>query len=128
MAIAVCGIIGGPLSTSIMAHFAGDFRSRGKNVGVMHACGHDAHMAMALEVAEVLAAHREQLPGTLKLIFQPAEEGPPLGEQGGAQWMIKDGALQRPPEACDLSVDRHRPCTRRACNRSADRGLVHNDG
>lgn len=73
-----------------------DLRSRGKDIGVMHACGHDAHMAMALGVAEVLAAHREQLPGTLKLIFQPAEEGPPLGEAGGARLMIEQGVLQNP--------------------------------
>lgn len=73
-----------------------DLRSRGKDVGVMHACGHDAHMAMAIGVAEVLAAHRDALPGTLKLIFQPAEEGPPLGEQGGAALMIKQGVLQAP--------------------------------
>lgn len=71
-----------------------DLRSRGKDIGVMHACGHDAHMAMALGVAEVLAAHREQLPGTLKLIFQPAEEGPPLGESGGARLMIEQGCCR----------------------------------
>ncbi|QXI26089.1 amidohydrolase [Pseudomonas vanderleydeniana] len=73
-----------------------DLRNRDQEVGVMHACGHDAHMAMALGVAEVLAAHREQLPGTLKLIFQPAEEGPPLGEEGGARLMVQQGALQNP--------------------------------
>lgn len=73
-----------------------DLRNRGKDIGVMHACGHDAHMAMALGVAEVLAAHREQLPGTLKLIFQPAEEGPLLGEEGGARLMIKQGVLENP--------------------------------
>ncbi|GFM84163.1 N-acyl-L-amino acid amidohydrolase [Pseudomonas cichorii] len=78
---------------------SGDFRTRGKEVGVMHACGHDAHMAMALGVAEVLAAHRSELPGTLKLIFQPAEEGPPLGEKGGAQLMIEQGALTNPAPA-----------------------------
>ncbi|NIF29102.1 amidohydrolase [Pantoea sp. Tr-811] len=78
---------------------SGDFRTRGKEVGVMHACGHDAHMAMALGVAEVLAARREELPGTLKLIFQPAEEGPPLGEAGGARLMIEQGVLENPKPA-----------------------------
>ena len=77
----------------------GDFRTRGKDVGVMHACGHDAHMAMALGVAEVLAARRAELPGTLKLIFQPAEEGPPLGEAGGAKLMIEQGVLENPAPA-----------------------------
>jgi len=77
----------------------GDFRTRGKEVGVMHACGHDAHMAMALGVAEVLAARRAELPGTLKLIFQPAEEGPPLGEAGGAKLMIEQGVLENPAPA-----------------------------
>ncbi|NMZ95064.1 amidohydrolase [Pseudomonas panacis] len=94
-----------PFASTVRSKDEGaDFRSRGKDVGVMHACGHDAHMAMALGVAEVLAAHREQLPGTLKLIFQPAEEGPPLGEQGGAQLMIKDGALQNPAPAVIFGI------------------------
>ncbi|WP_411959524.1 amidohydrolase [Pseudomonas sp. s4] len=80
-------------STVRVVDQSGDFRTRGKEVGVMHACGHDAHMAMALGVAEVLAARRDELPSTLKLIFQPAEEGPPLDETGGARQMIKEGVL-----------------------------------
>jgi amidohydrolase len=68
----------------------------GQEVGVMHACGHDNHMAMALGAAAVVARMREQLPGTIKLIFQPAEEGPPAGEQGGAELMVKQGVLDNP--------------------------------
>jgi len=67
---------------------------RGTQTGVMHACGHDAHMAILMGVAEVLAGMREQIPGTVKFIFQPAEEGPPPGEQGGAQLMIEQGVLR----------------------------------
>ncbi|WP_273820991.1 MULTISPECIES: amidohydrolase [Pseudomonas] len=83
-------------STARAKNPGNDLRNRDQEVGVMHACGHDAHMAMALGVAQVLAAHREQLPGTLKLIFQPAEEGPPPGEEGGARLMIRQGVLQNP--------------------------------
>jgi amidohydrolase len=72
----------------------------GKDVGVMHACGHDTHVAILMAVAEVLASQRERLPGTIKFIFQPAEEGPPAGEEGGAALMIKQGVLENPrPEA-----------------------------
>jgi len=70
---------------------------KGEEVGVMHACGHDAHMAMLMGAAEVLAGMREQLPGSVKLIFQPAEEGPPPGEEGGAALMVREGALDDPP-------------------------------
>lgn len=91
-------------STVRMVDQSGDFRTRGKEVGVMHACGHDAHMAMALGVAEVLAARRDELPGTLKLIFQPAEEGPPLDETGGARQMIKEGVLTNPAPAVIFGI------------------------
>ena len=57
----------------------------GQEVGVMHACGHDNHVAILMGVAEVLAGMRAQLPGTVKFLFQPAEEGAPPGEDGGAQ-------------------------------------------
>lgn len=91
-------------STVRVTDQSGDFRTRGKEVGVMHACGHDAHMAMALGVAEVLAARRDELPGTLKLIFQPAEEGPPLGETGGAKQMIEEGVLSNPVPAVIFGI------------------------
>jgi amidohydrolase len=68
----------------------------GQEVGVMHACGHDTHMAILLGAATVFARMKEQLPGTIKLIFQPAEEGPPAGETGGAEQMVKEGVLDSP--------------------------------
>ena len=64
--------------------------------GVMHACGHDAHTAILMGVAEILAGLRERIPGTVKFVFQPAEEGAPEGEEGGAQLMIKELALKDP--------------------------------
>jgi amidohydrolase len=68
----------------------------GQQVGVMHACGHDNHMAMLLGAATILAKVRNQLPGTVKLIFQPAEEGAPEGETGGAEQMVKENVLENP--------------------------------
>jgi amidohydrolase len=76
-----------------------DIPYKSKNVGVKHACGHDAHMAVALGVAEALSQMRDQMRGTIKFIFQPAEEGPPAGEEGGAPLMIKEGALENPRPA-----------------------------
>ena len=66
----------------------------GKSVGVMHACGHDAHTAMQLGLAQILAKLRPQLHGQIMLIFQPAEEGAPQGEEGGAPLMVKDGVFK----------------------------------
>jgi amidohydrolase len=68
----------------------------GQEVGVMHACGHDNHVAILMGVAKVLAGVRAQLPGTVKFIFQPAEEGAPPGEEGGAEMMVRAGVLKNP--------------------------------
>lgn len=64
--------------------------------GVMHACGHDTHISILMGVAEVLSQHKDKIKGTVKFIFQPAEEGPPPGEEGGAKLMIKEGVLKNP--------------------------------
>src|SRR5437867_5630608 len=64
--------------------------------GVKHACGHDAHTTIGLGVAELLSKMRDQIHGSVKFLFQPAEEGPPAGEEGGATLMIKEGALDNP--------------------------------
>ncbi len=68
----------------------------GKEVGVMHACGHDTHIAILMGVAEVLAKNKDKINGTVKFIFQPAEEGAPEGEEGGAELMVKEGVLKNP--------------------------------
>jgi len=68
----------------------------GAEAGVMHACGHDTHVAILMGVAEILAGMREQIAGTVKFIFQPAEEMPPIGEEGGAKLMIEQGCMQNP--------------------------------
>jgi amidohydrolase len=78
----------------------------GKSVGVMHACGHDAHMAMTLGVAEALSKLRKDLPGEVMFVFQPAEEGPPGDEEGGAPLMVKDGVFKdfRPDAVLGMHV------------------------
>ena len=82
----------------------GEFR--GRPVGVMHACGHDAHTAILMGVAEVLVQFRERLPGKVLLVFQPAEEGVPEGERGGAPLMLDEGLLEiaKPEAAFALHV------------------------
>jgi amidohydrolase len=89
-----------PVTEEVDLPFASKVRSTydGKEVGVMHACGHDAHTGMLLGVAEVLAQLKDRLPGTVKFIFQPAEEGAPEGEEGGAELMVKEGVLKRGPK------------------------------
>lgn len=69
---------------------------QGKEVGVMHACGHDTHIAILMGVAQILTDMKDELAGTVKFIFQPAEEGAPVGEEGGAELMIKEGVLKNP--------------------------------
>ncbi len=68
----------------------------GQEVGVMHACGHDTHVAMLMSAAEILAGMKNEIKGTIKFIFQPAEEGPPEGEEGGAELMVKEGVMDNP--------------------------------
>jgi len=68
----------------------------GKKTGVMHACGHDTHVAILMGVAEVLSKMKSEIKGTIKFIFQPAEEGAPKGEEGGAELMVKENVLKNP--------------------------------
>lgn len=69
---------------------------QGNEVGVMHACGHDTHIAILMGVAKILTDMKDEIKGTVKFIFQPAEEGAPLGEEGGAELMVKEGVLKDP--------------------------------
>jgi len=87
-----------PVTEEVDLPFASRARApwNGEEVGVMHACGHDCHVAILMGVASVLAGLRGQLRGSVKFIFQPAEEMPPEGEEGGAQLMIAEGALENP--------------------------------
>lgn len=68
----------------------------GQQTGVMHACGHDSHISILMAVAEILSKNKSELKGTIKFIFQPAEEGAPMGEEGGAKVMIREGVLENP--------------------------------
>lgn len=91
-----------PVTEQVDLPFASKVKTEynGQPVGVMHACGHDNHVAILMGAAEVLAGMRAELPGTVKFIFQPAEEGPPAGEQGGAKMMVAQGVLDNPrPDA-----------------------------
>ena len=91
-----------PVAEEVDVPFASTVKAQwnGESVGVMHACGHDAHVAILMGVAEVLAGLRATLRGSVKFIFQPAEEMPPEGEEGGAKMMVAEGALENPvPQA-----------------------------
>jgi amidohydrolase len=79
-----------PYKSSVMGEYLG------QQVPVMHACGHDTHVSVLMGTAEVLAAMQKDVPGTVKFIFQPAEEGPPGNEEGGAPLMVKEGVMDNP--------------------------------
>jgi amidohydrolase len=87
-----------PVTERVNLPFASKVKTtyNGQEVGVMHACGHDTHVAILMGVAEVLASMKRDIPGTVKFIFQPAEEGAPVGEEGGAALMVKEGVLENP--------------------------------
>jgi len=96
-----------PVTERVNLPFASKARAtyNGQEVGVMHACGHDNHVAILMGVAEVLAGMKSELAGTVKFIFQPAEEGPPEGEDGGAAMMVAQGVLTNP--AADVIFGLH---------------------
>ena len=79
-----------PFASKVTAEY------NGQKVGVMHACGHDSHISVLLGTASVLSAMKNDVPGTVVFIFQPAEEGAPEGEEGGAKLMVKEGVLDNP--------------------------------
>lgn len=85
-----------------MSHATGEYQ--GRTVPLMHACGHDAHMAMLLGAAKVLAGMRQRFSGTVVFIFQPAEEGAPEGEEGGAPLIIKEGGLDNPAPSAIFGI------------------------
>jgi amidohydrolase len=87
-----------PVAEEVDLPFRSEVRTEwnGQQCGVMHACGHDAHTAILMGVAQALAEIRERIPGTVKFIFQPAEETPPIGEDGGARMMVEQGCLRNP--------------------------------
>ncbi|RZK87077.1 MAG: amidohydrolase, partial [Pedobacter sp.] len=87
-----------PVTERVQLPFASKVKTtyNDQEVGVMHACGHDSHMAILMGVAEVMAGMKKDLAGTIKFIFQPAEEGVPVGQEGGAELMVKEGVLENP--------------------------------
>lgn len=91
-------IDGLPVTERVNIPFASKVKTNynGQEVGVMHACGHDTHAAMLMTAAEILTEMKKDLAGTIKFVFQPAEEGAPEGEEGGAALMIKEGVLENP--------------------------------
>ncbi|MFM2337040.1 MAG: hypothetical protein RL115_233 [Bacteroidota bacterium] len=87
-----------PVTERVSIPFASKQKTtyEGREVGVMHACGHDTHTAILMSVAEILTAMKSELKGSVKFIFQPAEEGAPEGEEGGAALMVKEGVMENP--------------------------------
>jgi amidohydrolase len=87
-----------PITERVNIPFASKQKTmyEGKEVGVMHACGHDTHTSILMSVAEILAGMKNDIKGTVKFIFQPAEEGAPEGEEGGAELMVKEGVMENP--------------------------------
>ena len=87
-----------PVTERVNIPFASKVKTmyNGQEVGVMAACGHDSHVAILMGVAKVLSSMKSELRGTVKFIFQPAEEGAPVGEEGGAALMVKEGVLENP--------------------------------
>lgn len=81
----------------------------GQTVGVMHACGHDTHVAILMATAEVLAKHKNLIRGTVTFIFQPAEEGPPVGEEGGAELMVEQGVMTGIDRVYGLHINSQTP-------------------
>jgi len=102
-----------PVTERVDVPFASKVRTEynGEEVGVMHACGHDTHVAILMGVAEVLAGIRDRIPGSVKFVFQPAEEGAPQGEDGGAKLMVEQGVLSNPAvdAAFALHIDSKQP-------------------
>ena len=120
-----------PVTEEVDLPFASKVKGEylGKTVGVMHACGHDAHTAMTLGVAEAIAKLQKDLPGEVMFIFQPAEEGSPPGDDGGAPLMVKDGVFKDfKPDAIfgmhvfSMMAGRH--CRRAARWRDGELGYV----
>jgi amidohydrolase len=87
-----------PITERTKVPFASKVKTmyNGQEVGVMHACGHDSHMSILMATAEILTSMKKDLHGTVKFIFQPAEEGLPAGENGGAEQMVKEGVMENP--------------------------------
>ncbi len=92
-----------PFKSTVTSEFLGE------KVGVMHACGHDTHTAILMGVAEVLSKNKDKINGTVKFIFQPAEEGPPPGEEGGALLMVKEGVMKDVDAIFGLHINSQTP-------------------
>lgn len=92
-----------PYKSNVTSEFLGE------KVGVMHACGHDTHTAILMGVAEVLSKNKDKINGTVKFIFQPAEEGPPPGEEGGALLMVKEGVMEGVDAIFGLHINSQTP-------------------